>query len=41
MSEISSGSNDSFDFDGNWLFLGAESACPMKRKSPVRRQEIM
>jgi len=24
-----------------WLFLGAESACPMKRKSPVRRQEIM
>ena len=23
------------------LFLGAESACPMKRKSPVRRQEIM
>jgi len=25
----------------SWLFLGAESACPMKRKSPVRRQEIM
>ena len=24
-----------------WLFLGAESACPMKRKSPVRRQEII
>lgn len=28
-------------FKKPWLFLGAESACPMKRKSPVRRQEIM
>ena len=27
--------------EAGWLFLGAESACPMKRKSPVRRQEIM
>ena len=32
---------DGIKFCGEWLFLGAESACPMKRKSPVRRQEIM